>query len=312
LKDTLWLFGAGASFGSGDDTVTPHPTPLGGQLAMQLAAKYDWWSYVVGASQLDWSNFEAAYSKLLVGNPVALANGFRPIAHYFTQFRISHYSNLYARLIRELKSKDQLQHTAFSTLNYDSLLEQGVALNSETSVCLDYQLHDPERVVILKLHGSCHFAPNPNNYRVSGAIMPAGWMNLDVPIVELTIDDAAFRYDDTRLYRDSDPIPDDTSMPIMSIYHPSKKTFLGESTILQIQRDFSQFVGVAGRINIVGVFPNPHDRHIWEPLACTSAHIAYCSKGATDAYNNWRKGNKKRDNDLVFDGTWEEHFGSLI
>jgi hypothetical protein len=103
LKDTLWLFGAGASYGCGNGTVFPFIPPLGRDLATRLAESNDFWKFVVNNYQLDWTNFENSFGELTENNPAALVNGFRPIANFFTQFTISDNSNLYAKLIHKLK-----------------------------------------------------------------------------------------------------------------------------------------------------------------------------------------------------------------
>jgi hypothetical protein len=147
---------------------------------------------------------------------------------------------------------------------------------------------------------------------MTGAIMPTGWGNLDVPIVELKLDEARDHYDDTRSRGDGDPMPDTTSMPIMALYMAGKKTFLGESTILKIQSDYARVIDECTKISIVGVAPVFHDLHVWEPLAKAKAQIRYCGPGITDEYNKWRKGNLKRASDILLDGTWEENFEKLL
>lgn len=310
MRDTLWLFGAGASYGSGDQTVTPHQTPLGNQLAKLLAAKYDYWNLVTNFSELDWSDFETAFGKLVENNPSALLNGFRPVAHFFSQFEITENSNLYSRLAREVKKHNSLHQTVFATLNYDCLLEQALSQIACSPVCLNYHIQDLNTVTVLKLHGSCHFAPNPENYKIQG-VMPAGWTNLDVPIVEITLSEAAIRYNDAQSLLADDPFPD-ISMPIMSLYLKGKKSFLGETEINKIQKDYAKMASACSRIMVVGVAPTFHDAHVWEPLRQTSAQLIYCGVNIADQFNYWRNGNSLRNQDIVLDGPWEKHFDELI
>jgi hypothetical protein len=192
------------------------------------------------------------------------------------------------------------------------LLEQAIKRSKSVPICIDYKLHDLKSVTVLKLHGSCHFIPNSNNYQMSDGIMPPGWMNLDVPIVEIALDKAAYHYDDSRQSHVDDPPSDSTSMPIMSIYTKTKKTFLGKSTIDQIQMDYSKIADNCRQIFIVGVAPVFHDLHVWEPLRNTKAQLVYCGINITQDFNEWRNENIIRNHDIVLDGTWEQHFDRLL
>ena len=150
----------------------------------------------------------------------------------------------YFRLIEKLAKIKLLSNGVFSTLNYDCLLEQAIALAGFTPVCLPEDSLGANAVKVLKLHGSCHFYQDESNFSVQGAAINP-WFNFDVPIVELDLDIARTKFDDSRMLA-AHELPPAQTMPIMSLYEPRKTTFLGKSTIDLLRSDYTKHVAECG------------------------------------------------------------------
>lgn len=151
------LFGAGASFGSGDD-VYPYRTPLGRDLYAKLQTYFPttWGDKVPSfLDRVFKKDFEKVMEQLVNSEfstlvPLLMRN----MSEYFVEFRPTRDSNLYIRFIKELKPI--LNDILFSTLNYDLLFEHAVKHNGLLVTRLQ-EIQD--RIYFLKLHGSCDFIP---------------------------------------------------------------------------------------------------------------------------------------------------------
>jgi len=82
----------------------------------------------------------------------------RDMAIYFIQFRPHRRGTLYCRLINDLKHAQMLSSTAFSTLNYECVLEFSLI---EAAAGISYfdsaDAIDASACPVWKLHGSCNF-----------------------------------------------------------------------------------------------------------------------------------------------------------
>jgi hypothetical protein len=164
----VFLFGAGASYGSGN--TDPERPPLMAELFDRLSGLYpaEW-----GSSSSRWAdreqyrtNFEAAFTSSVIGDPpfvtnsLTLAEGLWPIARYFARFRTGvNGTDCYSTLVAALANRDRLEQAVFATLNYDCLLEQSVVADgAEVEYCIrEWSAPRRGQVRILKLHGSCNF-----------------------------------------------------------------------------------------------------------------------------------------------------------
>lgn len=102
--------------------------------------------------------------------------------------------------------------------------------------------------------------------------------------------------------------------PVMSFFTADKISASGGLDFLQSQRQrYEKGVLNAKKIAIIGVRVRPHDKHIWEPLAKTSAKLIYCSgtEGAKE-FTKWQKKNRSGSNDLVLKRYFAEGFDEII
>jgi hypothetical protein len=84
--------------------------------------------------------------------------------------------------------------------------------------------------------------------------------------------------------------------PAMAVFMEGKPVHSHAGVINKLQEWWKAAVQIADKIGIAGVHPNPADKHIWEPLAATSAELIII--GDQKAYESWHqryRPNKKMD-----------------
>ena len=123
MRDIVFLFGAGASYGAGD--ILPESPPLGLQLFGELARIYpgSWGALPGDVHDALSANFEIGMAMVYERLSPAIPQLMREMAVYFVQFRPATGRTLYCRLIDFLESVPLLDRVLFSTLNYDCVLE---------------------------------------------------------------------------------------------------------------------------------------------------------------------------------------------
>ena len=75
--------------------------------------------------------------------------------------------------------------------------------------------------------------------------------------------------------------------PVMSLYMEGKPLNVSPSVIGQLQHTWADYVGDANALFLIGVKPNIHDTHIWEPLANSKASLYFI--GDEKALENWKE-----------------------
>jgi hypothetical protein len=152
-KGTVFLFGAGASFGAGG---MDNPPPLAGDLFSQLVKSYPkTWGQLPPESvrQFDNQGFErgieaiyGVYEKMFV-----LLNR---MGRYFAGFKIDRFDeNLYCGLFQRFRPRFESGEFLISTINYECLIELA-AFHFFKSVTY---YGPPDGLRVLKVHGSCNF-----------------------------------------------------------------------------------------------------------------------------------------------------------
>ena len=124
MRDVVFLFGAGASYGAGD--IVPEPPPLGTQLYGALSHVYpkSWGAVPKEAKQkFEERNFEDGMEIIYEKYSTAIPQLMREMAVYLIQFRPSSGRSLYSRLARTVQKNSLLPQVLFSTINYDCVLE---------------------------------------------------------------------------------------------------------------------------------------------------------------------------------------------
>lgn len=280
MKDLIFLFGAGASYGSGG--ILPEPPPLGFQLYKILQENYpaSWGSFPKEIDQAFSSNssndFEQGMQVIYENYGEAIPSLMREMAIYFIQFRPHNCATLYDRLINDLNAMGVLSRVLFSTLNYEcvldlSLIEQGYSIS--------YFDEGNESVVpVWKLHGSCNMFSHglqagPGITYGTGISWEGGVQAfLDVNrVVQHCLTETALA-------------------PVMSLYMRGKLLNVSPSSIHQLREAWSQKVAQSAMVVCIGVRPIEDDSHIWEPIAKAESPLLFV--GNHESLMGWR--NSKR------------------
>ncbi len=287
---TVFLFGAGASYGS-DTLGTP---PLGPGLFDELQRfNPDGWGTIAGKIATEFrSDFEEAM-KLIASH--ALAPLQRAMAAYFFQFT-PRTSNLYFELANRITGAEGWLGAA-CTLNYERLLELSLFRNGIQPFSGD----PPADSIGLELclpHGCCHiFCDSVKG--VAGEVTFDGFsIQTDGPVTVVG-DRGEHR---TRILQDSFP-------PVMSFFEPNKRTTTGRSFIETQRARWRELAANADVVLIIGVRVRPHDDHIWDPIADAEARLVYCG-GPTGAseYRSWAAATRLGRSDRVLEGYFREEF----
>ena len=252
----LLLFGAGASFGSGD--CCPSPPPLGNDLFLKLDefggafSKLDNESKQVFRTQ----GFEAGMTTVSDDsrqiNPLQ-----KELACYLSSFSIKP-NNAYVRLFGNIKN--HINNIRITTLNYDLLIEQSLLYNNFN---VDYNGKN-NGVTVIKAHGSSNFLPQLNGLTLSGNVMKGVGT-----FVEGLETKAVFSAREVEEWC-KDPKNSDIS-PILAMYEKGKRVVVNRKLIDNLQQLYSDIVKTSAMIILVGIKYIEHDYHIWNPISESSA-----------------------------------------
>lgn len=326
----LILFGAGASFGS-DAGETP---PLGQCLYNALAGfSPETWgrvSLTEAASFLE--DFEKGMKAFADARPTQVDVLQRAMAAYFFQFKPS-LTSAYVRLAKRIR--DQNWNGALATLNYERLLTLSLR---QAGLCVQYR--PPELYTDLELllpHGCCNLfgnirapqstpgVPGDNLVAQRRTILklPRRADGTEIPVNLVTQNGGPIAFGE-RVMLDGEEIreidaPDQyakelresTVPPVMSRFQPDKQTRAGVSFIVGQRQRFADLVRSAPVVAIVGVKVRPHDQHIWNPLAQTSARLVYCAgESAVPEFEQWKK-DYGRMEDQAIPAKWDDRFDEI-
>lgn len=264
MRDIVFLFGAGASYGAGD--VLPEAPPLGSGLYAELARIHpgSWGALPAEVRRAfeENSNFEEGMERLHDSMSTAVPQLMREMAIYFVQFRPASGRTLYAQLIEKLASSRLLERVVFSSLNYDCVLEfsalqKGIPLNLFNGTDGDGTLP------VWKLHGSCNMfitgvEATPGVVYSAGVTFEGG--------VEVLFDTNEV----IRRWLTATALA-----PVMCLYMREKPLSVAPGAIKRLQAVWSESVRQSNTLCCVGVRPYPSDAHIWHPVSDSRAHIHF-------------------------------------
>lgn len=286
------LFGAGASYGS-DTSGTP---PLGAQLFHALRAfNPDGWGGVPSEIAMVFQrDFEEGMKQLSTVNSHAMPILQRAMAAYFFRF-VPTVNSLYVKLARRITAAGW--GGALATLNYERLLELSLRPCGVQPV-VNVQSNGANQIELCLPHGCCHIFCTGVQASARGVSFSGVGVTFDGPVTVIGEMDAHHNQ-----------IMNDAVPPVMSYFEPSKMTNAGASFIRGQRERLSELFRTADNIAIVGVQVRPHDAHIWEALAETSARILYCSGPiAARAYRDWGQDRRGVDSDVVLDDYFDSGF----
>ena len=295
MSRNVFLFGAGASYGS-DTEGTP---PLGSGLFDALQAfSPDTWGNI---SPVEGAVFRTDFEKGMRAFTKAHATDGtvdcmqRAMAAYFFQFKPQP-GSLYVNLAKRIQ--DTRWDGALATLNYERLLElslRGVGLN----VIVGGPSHDS--IELCLPHGCCHLFIR---VKVQGSIVLASpKIKMDSCGPPVAIDnESEFR---KRICTDKLP-------PVMCYFEPGKDARAGMSFLEGQRKMWKKLAQTATTIAVVGVRPRRNDAHVWEPLASTPARIIYCGGPcAAPEYKDWAKRYRSGRKDTVLQGYFLAEFDTI-
>lgn len=277
MSEILFFFGAGASYGAGD--IIPEQPPLGAQLFDSLAKIYpNFWGAFPREIRKEFHNFEKGmeiiHKKYFGLIPILM----QQMAIFFIQFRPYSFSSLYCNLIDELIKMKMIEHSIFSTINYECIIEFSLIHHGYKP---DYFNNEKSEncVRFLKLHGSCNMFSH--NVQVTRQVVFSAGVRFEGGI-------KAFFDIGTVIGKCLD---DSGLPPVMNLYMKGKPLNISHSVIKTIQERWRDSVYNSEIIFCIGANPNPEDNHIWEPLSKCKAKLYYI--GNEKSFSDWVKKNRK-------------------
>ena len=269
------VFGAGASYGSGQ--VNPKPPPMASELMRDLERLFPttWGALLAEVRALLNEDFEAGMRSLGETRPDTLPPLQRQLASFFFGFTPGE-SNLYRYLARRIVSHEW--NGALVTLNYERLLELSLGLEGVHSHA-GPPAGNGFSVELCLPHGCCHiFCEGVRGLAeavtFSGTMVETG--GTPKPIS-----------DPREFHR---RIRDDAFPPVMSYFDPTKHTTSCANFIHEQRARYTELVTDATVVAIVGVNVRPNDKHLWQALCDTQADIVYCSgASAGDVFEEWAR-----------------------
>jgi hypothetical protein len=279
---SLFLFGAGASFGSG--ACTPYPPPLGSQLFLALQAAGGIAATVDAELAAAFvRNFEDGMDLFWARRNEDTTRLLRDMARYFAPFEPLP-GNYYGELLSILGSTRR--KAVLVTTNYDLLIEHSV-VQAGLLVAYGGPPVPKHNVPVLKIHGSCNFLPNLLPRQISGIRFDLS-QSSDVSVVEAAVKPARNVQEIIAFCGREDSIA-----PALAMYSQSKQALYCRDFIQAQRSAWLDALADAARAYVVGLGIHLTDRHIWEPLARSRIPLFYVGR-EPDEFVTWAKSSKRR------------------
>lgn len=291
------LFGAGASFGSGE--VSPKPPPLGADLYRVLRRLFPTVWGALSDEQVTelQGDFEAGMQRVGRENPHALPPLQRVMASFFFDFYPGS-SNIYRQLARKIAATSW--DGALVTLNYERLLELSLALEG-VQPFIGNPPNAERSVEICLPHGCCHIFCESVRGAASGISFSGSNVSTRGP-VKVVSNRAEFVQ---RIRTDAFP-------PVMSYFDPLKMTTSCVNFIESQRERYNNLIQGASKVVIIGVRVRPHDTHIWSVLSATEGEVVYCSGlSGADEFNRWAQEQRPSKASVALSGYFAESFPKI-
>lgn len=279
--NVLFLFGAGASYGSLD--CIPSVPPVGNGLFKELQAMGGVASTIKGALADQFRrDFEAGMDQFFRLRQIDVLSFLREMSLYFSKFEPGS-ANVYTKLIRSLDLSKY--NVTLATTNYELLIEMAAG-NLGMGVSYDNFAHYPITLNVLKLHGSINFLPDLGSIIVRGGHFiiekapQASVLGAPIKVARTIQEIRQFCQSDTPF------------APAVAIYAPNKWVPICRTFIEQQQEYWKTAVYRASQIFVVGSGVHERDSHVWEPLARSFGYLTYVGPSADD-FGRWAKDNNR-------------------
>lgn len=285
----IFLFGAGASYGSGK--VNPCPPPLGSNLYEALKKIYPttWGSFELNLQSKFINNFEDGMAELISGNSHIIAPLMQRMAIFFSRFGLDSVDNRYRNLFRELVKRKLLAKSIISSLNYECLCE--IAASQEGLEVEYFGKSRKYNAKIWKLHGSCNFKMEGLQLSRSGSFGIGATFNGNIKFISLNEVPKIYN-GNTALY------------PSMCLYAKDKPLAISPGIIQKFQAGWAEKVKKANKIFVIGVRPLEEDKHIWKPIADSEGTLYFI--GNKNEFQKWTYKNRTDKKNEYLGKYWED------
>ena len=312
---TLFLFGAGASYGSGH--CHPKRPPLGVHLYQDLKR----FSRAIQKlpptldSLFRNEHFESAMHHLKENYPEHMNLFLRDMSVYFSMFTLYDSQSRFANAL--LPPKDRMtfvnyyqsvmkmvlmskKKVVFSTTNYDMLIEEAIeSLGKDVSYS---QERDSKYQTIYKIHGSCNFVASigKNFFRNLTFVPPPKGQVIDIGGGNSMISVESFKAVTRNTVRFELTGLNNSLSAAIAMYEPTKEVIHGSSVVKKQFDRWKNAVNEADEIVIIGLrlYKNEKnewaDGHIWDTLAQSSAKIFHVGFEFND-FERWASDKNKRN-----------------
>lgn len=272
------IFGAGASFGSGN--CYPNNPPLGNELFNELVKLDGAFSRLDEKMKNEFIKKGFEEGMALIQNDSSIINPIqKEVASYLSQFKVEN-DNAYVNLFKSIK--EVINDITIVTLNYDLLIEDALRKNL---LFIKYELDWKHGVSLLKPHGSCGFLPDLGGMNMSGNTM----INCGTFVDGLNIFRSINKEEIINWCED--PKNSDIS-PVLSMYNKEKRIVINKNFISNIQEIYKKKIENSRMIILIGVKYIEHDTHIWEPIKNSKAKVYFNSRsGISEEMEKWSKEN---------------------
>ncbi|MBQ0797353.1 hypothetical protein [Zhongshania sp.] len=274
---TVFLIGAGASYGSGP--CTPHQPPLGNYFFDEFKKMGGIASTVSEELEnLFKEDFEKGMDAFFEERNTDVSSFLRDMAKYFSQFEPLD-GNLYAELIKIVGHGRK--KATFVTTNYDLLIELA-AMQQGMLVSYGGLPAPANNLPIIKIHGSCNFFPDMGGGSISGVGFDISGSS-GASILDAGIKVARSTREILRFCEEEDAIA-----PALAMYSPDKRVLYCRTFVEQQQAMWRSEVAKAKRVYIIGLKVHAVDDHIWGVLASSSCKKYYVG-GEPQEFKEWAR-----------------------
>lgn len=278
----VFLFGAGASFGSGP--CHPHAPPLGAKLFTELRAAGGIAATIDDDLANAFDDFEVGMDRFWAERNSETTELLRDMARFFAPFTPLP-GNAYLKLFKILGGTRE--KAVMVTTNYDLLIERAAAISGCFTSYTGFPVGE-RNVPVLKIHGSCNFLPD---------IPPMMFSNIEfdlsnspnVSVLESRIKIATSTAEILQFCNTENSIG-----PALAMYSPSKHVLYCRDVLEMQQKAWLGALSDASRIYVVGLRVHTIDKHIWGPLANSKAPIHYVGREPKD-FTDWANDNNRQE-----------------
>lgn len=281
---SLFLIGAGASYGSGN--CHPKNPPLGEHFFEEFKANGGIATTVEPELQKLFSeDFEKAMDIFFEERNSDVTQFLREMAEYFSQFEPLD-NNHYCELL-EILDGDRKKAT-FVTTNYDLLIEFAI-MKHNLLVSYSGLPVSKGNIPVLKIHGSCNFLPDMGGMSFKGIKFQIDANGSEYsPILDAGIRIARSKAEILTFCRNEDSIG-----PALAMYSPDKRVLYCKPFVEQQLNHWRNEVKKAKRIYVIGLKVHPVDEHIWGVLAKSKVPLYYVGGEPSDFYGWAKEHNRK-------------------